>query len=253
MKIIFFTIFLTISIHFSTAKQFYSNPILYNPEYDTYGDNERIYKDCSDFKDDENKVRRQINPMNNKIATYDFEATPNGNGGKFITYRASLAFNVLDEWDNFVRIETKTFGGKGCIRKMMKWLYDNRRLISGYTLYAHNAGKFDLLLILGEYLLENEEFWSIDTESLIVLNGAYLNVILFNEEGEDTYTLALKDSYRLLPGSLDKLCKEFDVPHKKLSGSVDFNEMNITNCFGGYVKDKKPFSSDLFRLRKVSY
>jgi|TARA_R110002050_G_scaffold32181_2_gene82964 hypothetical protein len=207
---------------------------------------ERIYK--YQFKSDESKVRRQINPMNNKIATYDFEATPNGNGGKFITYRASLAYNVLDEKDQFVRIEHRTFGGKSSIRKMMKWLFDNKRMMSGYTLYAHNAGKFDLLLILGEYLLENEEYWSIDTESLIVLNGAYLNVILFNEEGDDTHTLALKDSYRLLPGSLDKLCKEFDVPHKKLSGAVDFNEMNIMNCFGGYVKDKKPFSSDLFRL-----
>jgi hypothetical protein len=207
---------------------------------------ERIYKYA--YKSNPNYVRKQINPMNNKIATYDFEATPNGNGGKFITYRASLAFNVLDERDNFIKIETKSFGGKGTIRKMMKWLFDNRKMMSGYTLYAHNAGKFDLLLILGEYLLENEEYWSIDTESLIVLNGAYLNLILFSEEGDDTFTLALKDSYRLLPGSLDKLCKEFDVPHKKLSGSVDFNEMNVDNCFGGYVKDNKVFSSDLFRL-----
>mgnify|MGYP003642359219 CR=1 FL=1 len=207
---------------------------------------ERIYKYA--FKSNPSYVRRQINPMNNKIATYDFEATPNGNGGKFITYRASVSYNVLDDEDKFIGIETKSFGGKGTIRKMMKWLYDNRKMLSGYTLYAHNAGKFDLLLILGEYLLENDEYWEIDTESLIVLNGAYLNLILFSEEGDDMYTLALKDSYRLLPGSLDKLCKEFDVPHKKLSGSVDFNEMNITNCFGGYVKDEKVLSSDKFRL-----
>lgn len=212
---------------------------------------ERIYK--NNFKDNENYVRRQINPINNKIATYDFEATPNGNNGKFITYRASISYNVLDENDNFIKIETKSFGGKGTIRKMMKWLYENRKMMSGYTLYAHNAGKFDLLLILGEYILENDEYWKIDTESLIVLNSAYLNLILFSgdETGNDVYTLALKDSYRLLPQSLDKLCKEFNVPHKKMSGAVDFNEMNVENCFGGYVKDANPrdvFSSDLFRL-----
>ena len=220
---------------------------------------ERIYK--FHYKNNKNYVRKQINPINNKIATYDFEATPNGNNGKFITYRASLAYNVLDSNDNFIKMETKTFGGKGSIRKMMKWLYDNRRMMSGYTLYAHNAGKFDLLLILGEYLLENDEFWKIDTESLIVLNGAYLNIVLFNEDicpdggcdEDDIYTIALKDSYRLLPASLDKLCKEFNVPHKKLTGSVDFNEVNINNCFGGYVKDKKPFSSDLFRIELGNY
>jgi len=205
------------------------------------------------FKNDTNKVRRQINPMINKIATYDFEATPNGNNNVFITYRASISYNVLDEEDNFIKIETKTFGGKGCIEKLMMWLYHNRKMLSGYTLYAHNAGKFDLLLILGEYLLQNDNYWKIDTESLIVLNGAYLNLIIFNEDEEGTYTLGLRDSYRLLPASLDKLCKEFNVEHKKLSGSVDFNEMNISNCFGGYVKDKKVFSSDLFRLELGNY
>lgn len=210
---------------------------------------ERIYKWC--YKDDENKVRKQINPMNNKIATYDFEATPNGTeNSKFVSYRVSMAFNVLDDNDNFLRIETKTFGGKDCIRKWMKWLFTNRKKFSGYTLYAHNAGKFDLLLVLGEYLLENDEFWKIDTESLIVLNGAYLNLIMFSEEEDDTFTIALKDSYRLLPASLDKLCAEFDVEHKKLTGAVDFNEMNIENCYGGKVDcpNNKLFSSDKFRL-----
>lgn len=210
---------------------------------------ERIFK--YEFGNDPNLVRKQINPMNNKIATYDFEATPNGTErGQFITYRASFAYNVLDSNDNFIRIATKSFGGKTAIKDWMEWLYTNRKEFSGYTLYAHNAGKFDLLLILGEYLLENDELWKIDTESLIVLNGAYLNIILFNEDGDNTFTLALKDSFRLLPAGLDKLCKEFDVPHKKMSGAVDFNEMNIDNCFGGVVDTppKKLFSSDLFRL-----
>ena len=210
---------------------------------------ERIYKWC--YKDDENKVRRQINPMNNKIATYDFEATPNGTeNSKFVSYRVSMAYNVLDGMDRFLRIETKTFGGKDCIRKWMKWLFTNRKEFSGYTLYAHNAGKFDLLLVLGEYLLENDEYWKIDTESLIVLNGAYLNLIMFHEEEGETFTLALKDSYRLLPASLDKLCSEFNVEHKKLTGAVDFNEMNITNCYGGKVDCpiKEFFSNDTFRL-----
>ena len=210
---------------------------------------ERIYK--SEYINDPNKVRKQINPMNNKIATYDFEATPNGTDrSEFITYRASFSYNVLDTNDNFLRIATKSFGGKNCIKDWMEWLYANKKEFSGYTLYAHNAGKFDLLLILGEYLLENDELWKIDTESLIVLNGAYLNLILFTEEGDDTFTLALKDSFRLLPAGLDKLCKEFDVPHKKLTGAVDFNEVNVNNCFGGKIdaSPNKLFGSDKFRL-----
>ena len=216
---------------------------------------ERIYK--YNYKNDKSKVRRQINPMNNKIATYDLEATPNGNEDCFKAYRCSFSWNVLDELDNFIRIETKTFGGKECIKDWMEWLWKNRRVFSGFTFYAHNAGKFDLLMVLSEYILSNDDLWSIDTESLIVLNGAYLNLIIYHDEGgeEGISTLQLKDSYRLLPAGLDKLTKEFDVPHKKLTGSVDFDEMNIDNCFGGKVNTptSKVFSSDLFRLELGNY
>ena len=209
---------------------------------------ERIYKYT--YAKDETKVRRQINPINNKIATYDLEATPNGNNDIFKTYRVSFSYNELDEFDNFIRIKTKSFGGIDSIKNWLEWLYKERKEFSGYTLYAHNAGKFDLLLVLNEYLLNNDDKWSVDTESLIVLNGAYLNLIIFCEDDENMNTLALKDSYRLLPSGLDKLCKEFDVPHKKLTGAVDFNEMNINNCYGGLVDApvSKVFSSDLFRL-----
>ena len=211
---------------------------------------------CLAYHNHPDKVRKQMNPMNNRIACYDFEATPNGNNNVFKAYRVSFAFNVLDDYGKFIRMECKSFGGTNCIKDWMEYLYKNKEEFCGFTFYAHNAGKFDLLLILSEYLLETNDKWKIDTgSSLIVLNGAYLNMMVFAEDDKDEYTINFRDSYRLLPAGLDKLCKEFDVPHKKLTGSVDFEEMNITNCFGGKVDapPNKIFSSDLFRLELGNY
>tara|TARA_R110000772_G_scaffold51915_1_gene119158 strand:+ start:3042 stop:6971 length:3930 start_codon:yes stop_codon:yes gene_type:complete len=228
-------------------------------EYDEMKKGEISYwtrKYCSAYRNDPEKVCKKLSYKNNKIAVYDFEATPNGNKNIFKTYRVSFAYNVLDDKGKYIKMECKTFGGIDCIRKWMEYLYLNREKFCSYTLYAHNAGKFDLLLILSEYLLENKEYWTIDTgSSLIVLNGAYLNLMIYreeeSEEGEkEMFSMVFRDSYRLLPGSLDKLCSEFNVPHKKLTGSVDFNEMNITNCYGGTVDapNSEVFKSDLFRL-----
>jgi len=231
-------------------------------ELSAYGRSCLIKRYCLAYQNHPDKVRKQMNPMDNRIACYDFEATPNGNKNVFKTYRVSFAYNVIDDYGNFIKMECKTFGGQYCIKEWMEYLYKHRETFTSYTFYAHNAGKFDLLLILSEYLLENNECWSIDTgSSLIVLNGAYLNVMLYTEDGtegadaKDTYTMNFRDSYRLLPAGLDKLCKEFDVEHKKLTGAVDFEEMNITNCFGGKVDapPNKVFSNELFRLELGNY
>ena len=209
------------------------------------------------------KYHHQSNPelvehkpitLNQRIGTYDLEATGNGNDGFFTSYRCSFAFNELVEdcidGLEFRRIQVESFGGKDCIRLWFEWLFKNRKQFHNYTFYAHNGGKFDLLLLLNEYIVHTKEFWKIDTTSTICLNGAYINLTLISSDNE--CEINFKDSLRLLPMGLDKLTKEFNVPHKKIGEdlSINFDEINTDNCFG--EKDistlQKPFSSLDFRI-----
>lgn len=228
--------------------------------------------------------RKCMNDRDIRIGAYDLEATPNGvEGDMFRAYRLSFAYNVVEK-NKFKRIKTVTFGGKDCINKWFDWLYENRDELAGYTLYAHNGGKFDVLLLLNDYILKDTSRWVLEEGSLIVLNGAYLSFCLTSKEGEidkinsidhkKTSTkhlkksiqkkkekggdgiesiLTFRDSMRLLPGSLKKLCDEFDVEHKKLSEVVNFEEVNITNCFGGHINSHRPFSDPKFKIELCNY
>lgn len=216
--------------------------------------------------------------LNLRIGAYDLEATPNGvSGDIFVAYRLSFAYNILDG-ENLVRMKTVSFGGRNCVEKWFEWLYENRNELSGYTFYAHNGGKFDVMLLLSDYILKKTSKWVLEEGTLIVLNGAYLSFSLTSKEGDaseiqsvahssNSWTLeknidrkknkqsdgiecliTFRDSMRLLPGSLKKLCDEFDVEHKKISEVVDFNEVNINNCFGGELQKHRPLSDEKFKI-----
>jgi len=193
-------------------------------------------------------------PFNRKIGAYDIEATGNGNDDYFKCYRLSFSYNELDndpiDGVSFTRMKTASFGGRDCVKDWFVWLYKNRNEFKNYTFYAHNAGKFDLLLLLNEYIVHTKELWKIDTTSTICLNGAYINLTIISADNECEITF--RDSLRLLPMGLDKLTKEFDVEHKKLGTDlrIDFNEINMDNCFGekDISKLDKPLSSNDFRI-----
>ena len=192
--------------------------------------------------------------LNQRIGAYDLEATPNGNDDYFTSYRCSFAFNHLVEdcidGIEFERIKVVSFGGKDCIRLWFEWLFKFRKKFHNYTFYAHNGGKFDILLLLNEYIVHTKEFWKIDTTSTICLNGAYISLTLISSDNE--CEINFKDSFRLLPMGLGKLTTEFNVPHKKIGEdlSIDFNEINTSNCFGekNISTLNKPFSSMDFRI-----
>ena len=203
-------------------------------------------------------VRKQIDKIDNRIAAYDFEATANDvDGNEFKVFRTSMAYNDLDNEGDIIKreidtISTKTFGGENSISKWLDYVSDNIGKFHDYTFYAHNGGKFDLLLILNEYILDNNTNWSISPEFLIVLNGAYLNMILVHKDStpDNPLTITFKDSLKLLPQGLGKLTEEFDVAHKKIGEVVNHDDVNIKNCFGGKV-DTDPktfFSNEKFKI-----
>lgn len=211
------------------------------------------------FCSDKSKVRTQLITKNNKIATYDIEATGNGNDDTFKCYRISLVWNVLDELGNRINMDTtnagmkvKSFGGTDCITKFFDYIYKNRSEFSAFTFYAHNAGKYDLILLMNEYILFNSVKWKIKDGSLTNLNGAYLNLELEAVEGDETDTpsIRFRDSLRLLPMGLEKLGIDFNVPHKKQGKDlgIKFDEINIENCFGDKKLGDNPLSSLDFKI-----
>ncbi len=228
------------------------------------------------FLADKDKVSNQIVPKNNRIATYDIEATGNGNDDKFKCYRISLVWNILDTNGDIIKTKPRTdgycetkdmghsegwkfksFGGTNCIKNFFEFIYKNRSEFSAFTFYAHNAGKFDLILLMNEYILKNNDKWKIIADKTIVLNGAYLNMELesvgdlqMGDVSCDPPEIRFRDSYRLLPMSLDKLGIDFNVPHKKQGKdlAIDFDEINIDNCFGDRKLGKNPLSSLDFKI-----
>ena len=162
---------------------------------------------------------KNYKPHNNKIMAWDIEATSNlTHDGNFKSYMVGVS------WMNGEKFEYVNFVGLDCLKQFCDWLANNLEKFHKYTLYAHNGGKFDLPLLFKESLMTHDKL-KIDPRGFCELNGSYINMKVSNGE----HFVEFKDSLKLLPQSLDKLCKEFNVKHKKLSETVSFNDININN------------------------
>ena len=175
------------------------------------------------YKYEDHPINVIKDPKKWKIASWDIEATPNGNNNKFKAFCVCMSW-ITDENDT---IETKTFYGDDCLKQFGLFLYDNIKIFDDYTFYAHNTGKFDQLLFFREFLLtdDNKDKLEINGEKTIVLNGAYIGVTLYS----DDYSINFKDSLKILPASLDKLTDDFNVAHKKLGELGNYDNININN------------------------
>lgn len=109
-------------------------------------------------------------------------------------------FATFSNWSDFI-----TF-----IRKLVGRYKGNRAQLHRITrIWAHNGANFDYLSLV-EFLRDN----SLASDTQYILSGSTgIGVVIKLHSKE---TLRLYDSNRLLPGSLDKLCKEFDTETKKL-------------------------------------
>ena len=172
--------------------------------------------------DDDKLIKTKIfteSVKNNKYISWDIEATPDKDGN-FKSYAVGLY-----DGNNF-----KYWWGLDCLTQMCNYLNDNRKKYNNYTLYAHNSGKFDTLLLLKECLLFNKKFALICEGNInkhcVEFNGRWLNITLKTIDNNIIY---LKDSYALLNESLNNLTIEFNVDHKKLSGSIDHDSINLDN------------------------
>ena len=162
-----------------------------------------------------NKVPK-YEELNTKIAAWDIETFLKNN---YVVKSYAVGFAMYKDGEEFYQ----DFWGMDCHKQFFEFLYDNRILLDKYTLYAHNGGKFDIMNAIREYLVDSNK-WIITNN--IELNGSFINLKIKSDDG---YEITFLDSMKMLSGSLDKLTKEFNVEHKKLTETVNHNDINENN------------------------
>ena len=110
------------------------------------------------------------------------------------------------------------------IKQGLDFIHENRARFVGHTFYAHNGGSYDATFLFKEGLLEDDR---LDIpEPPVGQDGKYIHFKVV--VGGDT-VITFRDSLRLLPQGLEKLCKEFDVEHKKLTETVCHDDITVEN------------------------
>lgn len=157
------------------------------------------------------------------------------------------------------------FCGMDCIQQFLSFVHARLDVFNGCTFYAHSGGRFDLPILMREGLFsDNWTFgryksapFRIVAKKAMELNGSWVSFALEEklEEGSKRKKpryIMFRDSFRLLPSSLDKLCKDFNTLHKKLGG-VDHNLVTIDNYFTQPLLDqlKKYHENDCRSLLEV--
>lgn len=138
--------------------------------------------------------------------------------------------------------------GLNCLQEMTKWIYENKAIFNGYTLYAHNGGKYDLPLIIKKAFIESTEFL-IEGKGCVELNNAWIGFTL-RARNDRKYKIYFRDSFRLLPMGLEKLTKELKVEHQKLTETVNHKDITLLN-YNTFPELITYLTHDVFGLLEV--
>ena len=154
---------------------------------------------------------------NIKIATFDIESE-NWIKPYYLSFYDGL---------NLFRFE-----GDTCISDFLKKIITHK--YRAYRIYAHNGGKFDFSFLAEKLKYSKRKLDFLMSSSTCVQLSVFHN----NEVDEDGNLLSRNctrfvDSYRLLPYSLDKLTKDFDVEHKK----IDFMPKGVKKKDFEYLRE----------------
>jgi len=163
--------------------------------------------------------RRMKSEIDTKIAAWDIEASTTADGD-FKAYGVGCAWYGPEKKEEYVQ-----FWGMDCLEKFAQWLVDNMAGFNKWTFYAHNGGRFDVALLLKESILRKCGL-HVKGASAIELNGCWINIPLHDEVGNE---IVMKDSLRMLPGSLADLTAQLKVKHQKLTETVSHDDITLDN------------------------
>ena len=165
--------------------------------------------------------------QNFKIGAIDFETFGDDGMGLQNVYAAGWAINDPYSTNKFYYIN-KDGNSLEVVKNLISDLANNLE-INGFTFYAHNLGRFDaVFLIKASFLLDHIEItpkWK---------DNKILSISITNNENKCKFKIL--DSIQMLNGSLDSLCKSFNIINKK--GIFPHNFMNKDNLF--YIGETPP-------------
>lgn len=196
------------------------------------------------------KINFVNHKLNYKIAAWDIETSLDDHNNHK-AYACSVAwYDYKVDTENILtkEIVEKQFWGLNCLKDFANWLH-TEQILNGYTLYAHNGGKFDVNLLISEVLLKKDSPYRIVGKNSTELNGSWINFTIRDKDSRKNI-IHFKDSMKVLPGSLKTLCEEFDVEHKKLTETVDHNEITLQN-YSTFPEIKKYLTHDVFGLLEI--
>lgn len=157
-----------------------------------------------------------------EIATYDLETCDgekiDDNKNEAHTYMGG--FTNGKKYTEFSMDDEKT----NILKDFLSFLSSNQNKDNKLIIYGHNAGKFDNWILIKEII--NARNFNI--LNAVIKDGRIISLDLLCKSNGKRFIF--RDSYCLIASSLDTACKSFDTKIKKLTGDVDHDKINITNC-----------------------
>ena len=143
--------------------------------------------------------------------TYDTETYP-GPDNKAVPYIFGLYSKAIGY---------KQFTGEDCVEKALSFIlntdYGKKKRI---VLYAHNAGKFDNFFLINSLT----GFKNIGINTMVdAFNSVFYMKLTYNK-----VTFEFRDSYKIMPLTLDKLIKDLGVSVKNFNSKLPFDHNWVT-------------------------
>lgn len=203
----------------------------------------KIYEEAQEIR------RTGAVPPRARLGTFDVETY----GDEFQPYALGFAWELRadENVESLRRLGAKLemgllgrnvahvqFWGLQCYERFMEFLHEFIFLFNGLTIYAHNGGKFDFLMLLDEQFFSTRETAGkrcFELSDVLEQNGCFVFFKLYHKRSG--MTLNFRDSLRLLPGTLYNLTKDFRVPHQKLKEIVDHSMVTADNFRSPHIRD----------------
>lgn len=113
--------------------------------------------------------------------------------------------------------------GYECVHRFFSHLEQTQEL-NGYTFYAHNGGRFDYILLM-RALLQPPTSGRFVLDKIMPRGGGFLAMSV--RRCRDNAKVWFLDTFYHLSASLTKLCRDFDPPHYKQAGAVDYDSLTL--------------------------
>lgn len=164
------------------------------------------------------KIRaiKKASIQNHKIMAWDLETITHDQ--RLMVYCSGCAW--LTKQNTSIKLH-QIFTHENNLMEFMSFL--NQQRFHGYTLYAHYGGKFDVILLLRDAVINNPE---VQITKFLDLNSVVIGLTIKMSKA----TLYFKDSYRMFQSSLAKVAQDMCITNQK--STLDHKVITLDNYIG---------------------